>query len=71
MSQFSNHDGIGVKNGFADAKPQWLNTGGQRKYRSEQNLASPDATDGEKKSKKIPKTKLRVIFDPIWFCGFK
>ena len=52
-----------MRNGFADTKPQWPSTGGQRKYRSEQNLVSPDSTDGGKNAKKIPKAKLRVILD--------
>ena len=67
MSELTSHDRAGVKNGFADAKPQWPSTGGQRKYRSEQNLVSPDATDGGKKSKKVPKAKLRVILDFVCF----
>jgi hypothetical protein len=61
MSQLTNHDRGGVRNGFADTKPQWPSTGGQRKYRSEQNLVSLDSTDGGKNAKKIPKAKLRVI----------
>jgi hypothetical protein len=68
VSQLASHDRGSLKNGFADVKPQWPSTGGQRKYRSEQNLVSLDALDGEKKSRKIPKAKLRVMLDFSWFC---
>ena len=61
VSQLANHDRGGMRNGFADTKPQWPSSSGQQKYRSEQNLASPDSTDGGKKPKKIPKAKLRVM----------
>ena len=33
---------------------------GERKYRSEQNLASPEKSENDKKQRKKPKTKLRV-----------
>ena len=55
-----NSRGRGGKNGIIDTKSQWPNTSGQRKYRSEQNLVSPETTDDGKKGKKVPKAKLRV-----------
>lgn len=65
MSQLSNHDQREMKNGLKDT--QLPSTSGQRKYRSEQNLVSPDVTNGGKSSKRVPKAKLRVISE---FFGF-
>ena len=64
VSELSNTDRSGEKfSGFTDVKQRPVNNGQldkQRKYRSEQNLTSPDSSDGGMRQRKLSKAKLRV-----------